>query len=105
MGVTTRAAFTAPLMPFFCFLDDVVFRGTADRSPGYCLRIVRIRPQSPDGPFPREAAGRPPGSSARPDLPELHVRVGVEPLAHPDRDIDPFVNEIDTPIGHDTLHP
>jgi hypothetical protein len=40
------AAVGADLTAFFCFLGDVVFRGTADRFPGSRLRIFRIRPRS-----------------------------------------------------------
>jgi hypothetical protein len=42
-------------------------------------------------------------ASADPDSLHLQVGVGVEAFANPDRHVDPFVNEIDPPIGDDTL--
>jgi hypothetical protein len=45
-GVIGAVVGTAPFTPFFCFVDDMGIRGTADRSPGYRLRVFRIRPRS-----------------------------------------------------------
>ena len=44
-------------------------------------------------------------ASADADPLHLQVGVGVEAFANPDRHIDPFMNEIDPPIGDDTLEP
>jgi len=35
----------------------------------------------------------------------LQVGVGVKAFANPDRHVDSFMNEIDPPIGYDTLEP
>jgi len=43
-------------------------------------------------------------ASAYPDLLHLQVSVGVEALPNADRNIDPFVNEVDAAIGCDALN-
>ena len=35
----------------------------------------------------------------------LQLRIGVEPLADANGDVDPFMNEIDAPVCHDALQP
>ncbi len=35
----------------------------------------------------------------------MQIAIGVEALAHPNGDVDPLVNKIDAPIGHETMHP
>src|SRR5580704_15833183 len=41
---------------------------------------------------------------ARPDLPELDVGIGVEPLANAYGDVDLLLDEVDAAVGHDHLH-
>jgi hypothetical protein len=45
----------------------------------------------------------PRASDLRPGYACLQIGVGVETLPNPDRHIDPFVDQIDPPIRHDTL--
>ena len=33
----------------------------------------------------------------------LQLRIGVEPFANPNWDVDPFMDKIDAPVGHDAL--
>ena len=56
--------------------------------------LIREQPWTSDQDTPADA-----------DPFHLQVGAGVETLPNPDRDIDPFVDQIDSPIGDDTLKP
>ena len=44
-------------------------------------------------------------ASAYADPLHLQLRIGVEPLANANGDVDPFMNEIDAPVRHNALQP